>query len=47
MDAYKSVIGSTNENLTNGDTIYWNNLRKIIVKLADTEDKLMMEEYQS
>tara|TARA_B100000767_G_scaffold113791_1_gene108568 strand:+ start:55 stop:828 length:774 start_codon:yes stop_codon:yes gene_type:complete len=46
MDAYKSVIGTTNENLTNGDTIRWNNLRKVIMKLADTEDKLMIEEYQ-
>lgn len=46
MDAYKSVIGTTNQNLTNGDTIRWNNLRKVIMKLADTEDKLMIEEYQ-
>ena len=46
MDAYKSVIGTTNENLTDGDTIRWNNLRKVIMKLADTEDKLMIEEYQ-
>lgn len=46
MDAYKSVVGNTNENLTNGDSIKWKNLRKVIMLLASCEEKLIHEEYQ-
>ena len=38
LNAYKEVIGSTNETLTNGKTIYWRNVRKLVKVLADTEE---------
>tara|TARA_Y100000994_G_scaffold247137_1_gene251875 strand:- start:1210 stop:2799 length:1590 start_codon:yes stop_codon:yes gene_type:complete len=46
MDAYKTVIGTTNKNITDGDKIIWNNLRKVILLLANMEDTLFLEEYQ-
>ena len=46
MDAYKSVVGNTNENLTEGDSIKWKNLRKVIMLLSCSEEKLIHEEYQ-
>jgi 5'-3' exonuclease len=46
MDAYKSVVGNTNVNLTEGDSIKWKNLRKVIMVLASSEEKLIHEEYQ-
>lgn len=46
MDAYKSVVGNTNENLTEGGSIKWKNLRKVIMLLASSEEKLIHEEYQ-
>ncbi len=38
LNAYKEVIGSTNETLTNGKTIYWRNVRKLVNVLADAEE---------
>jgi 5'-3' exonuclease len=37
--AYKKTIGSTNDNLTNGKTIYWKNVRKMVQFLADNEEE--------
>lgn len=45
MDAYKTVIGNTNKNITSGNKIQWNNLRKVVLLLANIEDKLFLEEY--
>jgi len=44
INAYKSTIGSTNENLTDGKKIYWKNVRKLVQVLADfEEDNMKME----
>lgn len=37
MNAYKATIGGTNNNLTDGKTIYWKNVRKMVQKLVDSE----------
>jgi 5'-3' exonuclease len=39
LQAYKATIGTTNENLTNGKTIYWKNVRKLVQFLADNEEE--------
>ena len=46
MNAYKAVIGSSNNNLTNGKTIYWKNVRKLVRFLADNEYDNLMREYK-
>ena len=38
INAYKATIGNTTENLTNGKTIYWKNVRKLVQFLADAEE---------
>ena len=38
INAYKATIGNTAENLTNGKTIYWKNVRKLVQFLADAEE---------
>jgi 5'-3' exonuclease len=42
--AYKSTIGSTNENLTNGKIIYWKNVRKLVAYLANLEEEYFCAE---
>lgn len=44
INAYKSVIGNTNEFLTNGKTIYWKNVRKLVKFLADNEEQYIKNE---
>jgi 5'-3' exoribonuclease 1 len=39
LQAYKATIGATNENLTDGKTIYWKNVRKLVKFLADNEEE--------
>jgi 5'-3' exonuclease len=39
LNAYKAVIGNTNDNLCNGETISWKNVRKLIKFLADNEEE--------
>ena len=39
MNAYKATIGNTNEILTDGKKIYWNNVRKIVQYLANLEEE--------
>ena len=41
LQAYKATLGGTNENLTNGKTIYWKNVRKLIEWLADNENEFI------
>ena len=45
MDAYRRVIGSTNENLVDGDKIVWKNVRKMLTVLAESEEDLITDEY--
>ena len=44
LQAYKATIGGTNENLTDGKTIYWKNVRKLVQFLADNEEEFLKTE---
>jgi 5'-3' exonuclease len=46
MNAYRETIGKTNENLTDGKTIYWNNVRKVIQELANIEEDFIIKEHR-
>ena len=46
LEAYKEVIGKTNQNLTNGKKIYWKNVRKLVKFLAENEYDNLMNEYE-
>lgn len=46
LNAYKATIGSTNENLTDGKTIYWKNVRKLVQFLADNETEYLKQEHK-
>ena len=39
LNAYKAVIGNTAENLCDGKTIFWKNVRKLVKFLADNEEE--------
>ena len=45
MDAYRSTIGGTNENLVVGTKIIWKNLRKLLQHIAKDEEFLIREEH--
>jgi 5'-3' exoribonuclease 2 len=38
LNAYKATIGLTSECLTDGRTIYWKNVRRLVAYLAELED---------
>jgi 5'-3' exonuclease len=44
LAAYKSTIGGTEENLTDGKKIYWKNVRKMVKFLADNEEEYFKAE---
>jgi 5'-3' exonuclease len=44
INAYKSTIGGTNDNLTDGKKIYWKNVRKLVQFLADNEENFIKME---
>jgi hypothetical protein len=46
LQAYKATIGNTNENLTNGTTIYWKNVRKLVEFLANAEAEFIKTEHK-
>ena len=46
LNAYKSTIGP-NENLCDGKTIYWSNVRKVIKFLALLEENYIIDEHKS
>lgn len=46
LQAYKATIGTTNEILTNGKTIYWKNVRKLVKFLADNEEEFFKQEHK-
>jgi 5'-3' exonuclease len=46
LNAYKATIGNTNQNLTDGKTIYWKNVRKLVEFLANVEDDYIRSEYK-
>jgi 5'-3' exonuclease len=45
LNAYKATIGETNENLTNGKTIYWGNVRKVVQYLSNLEEQYIVKEH--
>jgi 5'-3' exonuclease len=47
INAYKATIGNTNLNLTDGKTIYWGNVRKIVQQLANQEEEFIIKEHRS
>ena len=44
LNAYKNVIGESNENLTNGKKIFWKNVIKLVKFLADNEEEFIKSE---
>ena len=46
LQAYKATIGNTNDVLTDGKTIYWKNVRKVIQFLADNELNYLKQEHK-
>ena len=44
LNAYKATIGGTNENLTDGKTIFWKNVRKLVQFLAENEEDFFKTE---
>lgn len=46
LQAYKATIGNTNDVLTDGKTIYWRNVRKIVQFLADNEVDFLKQEHK-
>jgi 5'-3' exonuclease len=47
INAYKATIGNTNLNLTDGKTIYWGNVRKIVQQLLNQEEEFFIKEHRS
>lgn len=45
LSAYRNVVGTTNENLVNGTSVVWKNVRKLIQELAKHEETMFKEEY--
>lgn len=46
LNAYKATIGNSNENLTDGNKIYWKNVRKLVDFLAKNEHDFIKQEYK-
>jgi len=46
INAYKATIGGTKENLTDGKTIFWKNVRKLVIFLANNEEEMLKKEYK-
>ena len=46
MNSYRATIGNTNDNLTDGKTIYWNNVRKVVEHLANLEEDFIIKEHR-
>ena len=44
LNAYKATIGCTNENLTDGNKIYWKNVRTLVNYLAQNEEEFIKME---
>lgn len=46
LNAYKATIGSTNEYLTDGKTIIWKNVRKLVHFLSEQEEENIKNEFK-
>jgi len=47
INAYKATIGDSNLNLTDGKTIFWGNVRKVVQQLATQEEEFIIKEHRS
>ena len=47
INAYKATIGNAKLNLTDGKTIYWGNVRKIVLQLVNQEEEFFIKEHRS
>jgi len=47
INAYKLTIGDSNLNLTDGKTIFWGNVRKVVQQLATQEEEFIIKEHRS
>jgi len=45
LAAYKNLFRNTNDNLTNGKIIFWNNVKKLVEYLAESEYQNLIDEY--
>jgi 5'-3' exonuclease len=45
INAYKATIGETDSNLTDGKTIFWGNVRKVVQQLANQEEEFITKEH--
>jgi 5'-3' exoribonuclease 1 len=46
LNAYKATIGETDLNLTDGNTIYWENVRKVVQELVRLEEEYIIKEHR-
>ena len=46
LNAYKATIGNTDENLTDGKTIFWGNVRKMLSFLEEREEEYYIVEHK-
>ena len=46
LDTYKKYISPTNSYLTDGDSLNWKNIKKVVKPLADNERTFIIEEYK-
>lgn len=47
INAYKATIGNSEHNLTDGKTIFWGNVRKVVQQLATQEEEFIIKEHRS
>jgi 5'-3' exonuclease len=47
INAYKATIGESDLNLTDGKTIFWINVRKVVQLLANQEEEFIIKEHTS
>lgn len=47
LNAYKATIGNTSNYLTDGKTINWGNVRKVVQLLANLEEQFIIKEHRS
>jgi 5'-3' exonuclease len=45
MEAYRATVGKTNDCITDGKIIKWNNLRKVVSHLASLEEEFYIKEH--
>jgi 5'-3' exonuclease len=46
INAYRDTFGNSNENLTDGKTINWKNVRKVVQQLANLEEEYYIKEHK-